>query len=204
MKVKVCGLKYKDNIQKILNLKPDYVGFIFYAKSKRFVGENVEFPLIPSDIKKVGVFVNANEEYILDKINRYNLDIVQLHGDETPQFCEKIKLTTKVIKAFGIDEDFDFKKLEYYKTACNFFLFDTKAVDYGGSGQQFNWELLKMYTYQIPFFLSGGVALNNIKNILLLKAQLPYLYAIDVNSKFEIVPAIKDVDMINKLIVSIR
>ncbi|MEO6901925.1 MAG: phosphoribosylanthranilate isomerase [Bacteroidia bacterium] len=204
MKVKVCGLKYKDNIQKILNLKPDYVGFIFYAKSKRFVGENVELPPISSDIKKVGVFVNANENYILDKINKYKLDIVQLHGEESPQFCERIKLTTEVIKAFGINEDFDFKKLEDYKTSCNYFLFDTKTPDFGGSGEQFNWELLKKYTAQLPFFLSGGVALNNIKDILLLKAQLPYLYAIDVNSKFEIVPAIKDVEMINKLIRSIR
>lgn len=204
MKVKVCGLKYKDNIQKILNLKPDYVGFIFYAKSKRFVGETFELPSLPSDIKKVGVFVNANEEYIVDKIKKYKLDIVQLHGEETPQFCEKIKLVTQVIKAFGIDEYFDFKKLENYKKSCNYFLFDTKTIDYGGSGQQFNWELLKKYTYQTPFFLSGGITLNNVKDISLLKTQLPYLYAIDVNSKFEIVPAIKDVDMINKLILSIR
>jgi phosphoribosylanthranilate isomerase len=204
MKIKVCGLKYKNNIRKILNLKPDYLGFIFYAKSKRFVGEKFELPPIPSAIKKVGVFVDASEEYIIDKIKKYNLDVVQLHGNETPQLCEKIKLTTKVIKAFGIEEGFDFKKLAYYQTCCNYFLFDTKTVDFGGSGQAFNWDLLKKYTYQIPFFLSGGVALNNIKDILLLKVQLPYLYGIDVNSKFEIVPAIKDVEMINKLILTIR
>ena len=179
MLLKICGLKDPENIKQVAALKPDFMGFIFYDKSKRFVGEDFVMPLISPEIKKVGVFVNANASYIVDKIDEYKLDLIQLHGDEKPEFCEVLNHIVPIIKAFAVDETFDLKKTEPYKKKCSYFLFDTKTKEYGGSGKQFDWNLLEKYDNSVPFFLSGGI------------------YAVDVNSKFESNPGVKDVKMIS-------
>lgn len=204
MKIKVCGNKYKDNIEQVGKLRPDSMGFIFYEPSKRYVTEEFQMPALSPEIKKAGVFVNADADFIIDKINRYNLDCIQLHGDEPPYFCRQMQRITCIIKAFGIDDKFDFHSLDAYKDSCNYFLFDSKTPEHGGSGKQFNWELLKKYKQQVPFFLSGGLDLEAAKMMLTMTAQYPLLYGIDVNSKFETSPGLKDIDKLKQLIQTIR
>lgn len=202
MNFKICGLKDPENIKQVAALKPDYMGFIFYPSSKRFVGEDFIMPQFPSEIKKVGVFVNATATYIIDKIDQYKLDLIQLHGDEKPDFCEVFNHFIPVIKAFGIHEQFDWTELSNYEQKCSYFLFDTKTDQYGGSGKQFEWNLLKNYKGICPFFLSGGIGLEEIEK---LKIEIPIAigmknFVVDVNSKFEIEPGIKDVKKIEKVI----
>lgn len=196
MNFKVCGLKHPENIKQIAELKPNYMGFIFYPQSKRFVGEDFLMPAILSEIKKVGVFVNASATYIIDKIDQYKLDLIQLHGDERPDFCEVFNHLIPVIKAFGVDESFDFRKLEAYKECCTYFLFDTKSNEYGGSGKSFDKKILDKYDNSIPFFLSGGIGLDEIEMISNSKFQI---HAVDVNSKFEIEPGLKDIKKLKQL-----
>ena len=198
MLLKVCGLKYKENIQEVASLKPDLMGFIFYPQSKRFVGEDFKMPLISSEIKKAGVFVNAKADYIIEKVDKYELDYIQLHGSESADFCEVMSHLVKVIKAFGVDGQFDLKTTEKYKDSCSYFLFDTKTVQHGGSGKQFDWSILEKYDNKIPFFLSGGIGLEEIE---ILKTGKLKIAGVDVNSKFETEPGIKDVNKLKELIV---
>ena len=203
MLLKICGLKDKENIEQIAALRPDFMGFVFYSPSKRFVGEGFNMPVIPSEIKKVGVFVNAKADYIIEKIDRYKLDFIQLHGNESSSFCEVMSHLVKVIKAFGMDEHFDFNVLNAYKNVCEYFLFDTKTTEHGGSGKQFDWTLLEKYDNTVPFFLSGGIGLEEIKEV----QNLPTgqagskfkVYCVDVNSKFEIEPGLKDIEKLKKI-----
>lgn len=204
MKIKVCGMKYKENIEQVAELKPDYMGFIFYVPSKRYVTEEFQIPALPPEIKKVGVFVDADADVIIDKINNYDLDCIQLHGSEPPYFCRQMQRITCIIKAFGIDEQFDFQMLEAYKETCNYFLFDTKTPEHGGSGVQFNRELLKNYHYDVPFFLSGGLDLESGKEMLEFARKDSRFHGIDVNSRFEISPGQKDVTKLKELINSVR
>jgi len=200
MKLKVCGLKYKENIEQIAQLNVDYMGFIFYPTSKRYVGEDFEMPAINTKIKKTGVFVNAELNYIIAKVEKYGLAAVQLHGDETAEYCKLAKEQLKnieVIKAFGVDEAFNFAQLKPYEKHCNYFLFDTKTKGYGGSGQHFDWKVLEKYDRALPYFLSGGIGLEEVQQV---KKEKLDMYAIDVNSKFEIEPGLKDVGMIKQLI----
>lgn len=200
MKIKICGMKYTDNIREVSKLSPDFMGFIFYAQSKRYVGEDFQMPVIPSSIKKVGVFVNDSAENIFEKIKRFNLDYVQLHGDESVEFCKMVGEKAKVIKAFGIDERFDFLSLAGYESSCGYFLFDTKTNEYGGSGKSFDRNILRNYSSK-PYFLSGGIDLVEVSSI---KSQVSRPLAIDVNSKFEIEPGIKDIHKLKKLIDEVR
>lgn len=196
MKLKICGMKYRANIQEVAALQPDYLGFIFYEKSPRFC--NDELPEIPNTIAKVGVFVNAPLSEILNKIKAYNLQLVQLHGEESPEICEVLRLINiKVIKTFSIDDTFDFETLRPYEPVCDYFLFDTKGKHYGGNGTTFNWEILKKYPSQKPFFLSGGIGLEEISK--LKQLNLP-IYAVDVNSKFETEPGLKNSNACKKII----
>ncbi len=202
MQLKICGMKHPQNIADIAALQPDYLGFIFYEKSKRYVGQGHTPALpLPKGIKKVGVFVNASLEYILKKVEKYNLNLVQLHGEETPNFCQNIQknnLNLKIIKVFSIAETFDFTQLEPYKPHCDYFLFDTKGKEKGGNGFTFNWNILKNYDNEKPFFLSGGLSLENIGEVRNLSNL--NIIAIDVNSGFELEPGLKDVEKIKKLI----
>ena len=203
MKIKICGLKYEDNLNAIKAFKPDFVGFVFYEKSKRFVGlENEVLAFYSNEINKVGVFVNQSIEIVEHIANKYSFKYLQLHGDETPNYCEELKNKGfTIIKAFGVDDEFDFSTLSEYDLKVDYFLFDTKTKDYGGSGKVFDWNILDKYHLTTPFFLSGGIGVENIDDILKISHSL--LFAIDVNSKFEIEPGLKDLDksrqVINKL-----
>ncbi len=205
MKLKVCGLKYKSNIQELSNLSIDYMGFIFYKKSPRYIENDLDFDFmrtIPKHIKKVGVFVNESNYSIINSVAHYDLDLVQLHGDESIEICSELKPYTKIIKAFQIDETFDFTILEKYVTVVDYFLFDSPTANYGGSGQSFNWQVLEKYNYSTPYFLSGGINEEHIEEIKSL--QIPQLVAIDINSKFEIEPGLKNTEQINQFIVKLN
>lgn len=185
------------NIANVAELQPDYLGFIFYDKSPRAIS-SVSAELIkyvPETIKTVGVFVNEDLELVIDNVIKYKLKAVQLHGSEEPAYCEALKETgVEVIKAFGIREGFEFNLLENYLKAVDYFLFDTQTEQHGGSGKQFDWSLLKNYRLDKPYFLSGGIGLEQIEQ--LNEIDDNRLFAIDVNSKFETEPGFKD---INKL-----
>ena len=146
MKIKVCGLTDKTDLEAIVRASPDYMGFIFYSKSKRFV-ENKEVAIINyPDIKKVGVFVNESIDQVFEIINECGLDTVQLHGDETPFYCDQLKVKgVEIIKAFAVDDLFDFATTYPFQQAVNYFLFDTKGEEYGGNGYSFNWSKLDEY-----------------------------------------------------------
>ena len=205
MKVKICGLKFEENIINIVAEQPDFIGFIFYEKSARFVTD-LEVSIIdalPKQINKVGVFVNASVDYILDKVKEFNLDFVQLHGHETVEFCKGLsQQNISIIKAFSIDEQFDFSIIEEYQNYCTYFLFDTATKNYGGSGRSFNWKILKNYQLKTPFFLSGGIGEENIENALSFKH--PQLYAMDLNSKLEDYPGFKNLQATKNIIQKIR
>ena len=197
MKLKVCGMREAENIAQLGLMQPDYMGFIFWAPSSRYV--DISTPTLPSSIKKTGVFVNASVDYIQSIIKAHDLQAVQLHGDETPNYCALVKgFGVEVIKAFSIKDSVDFSELALYETSCDFFLFDTKGELPGGNGYGFDWSLLADYPLTKPFFLSGGIGPEHIKQIkALFKTNLP-LYAIDVNSKFELAPAQKNIDTLKQ------
>lgn len=198
IQLKVCGMKYPDNIEVLLALEPDYMGLIFWEPSTRFAA--LPLPKLEwKNTRKVGVFVNTSLDEIQRKIEEYELDVVQLHGQESPDFVfEVINTGIKVIKSFNIDNKFNFKTLENFKTQCDYFLFDSKSTLPGGSGTSFNWEVLKNYDMEKPYFLSGGLDLDKIE-ILQDFLQSPagrYCHAVDVNSRFELAPGLKDISKI--------
>ncbi|MCF6182048.1 phosphoribosylanthranilate isomerase [Lutibacter sp.] len=209
MKIKVCGMRDQENVSSLLALKPDFVGFIFYNKSKRFVSD---FPQVkfPSTIKKVGVFVNETIKVILERVKKHQLDIVQLHGNETPEYCIKIKKrhselvseshSIEIIKAFSVDENFNFHSIAEYENSCNYFLFDTKGKNYGGNGIKFNWEILQNYKGKVPFLLSGGISKEDSTEILsfLSRQESKLCIGIDINSGFEIEPGLKNIEEIKE------
>ena len=199
MKLKICGMKYAENIQDVACLQPDYLGFIFHEKSPRFFDETI--PELSKSIKKVGVFVDEKIYFINDKIEEHNLDCVQLHGHESPEMCKLLKSTNaKVIKVFSIKDAFDFSVLTPYEEVCDFFLFDTKGKLPGGNGYTFNWDVLKNYPSTKPYFLSGGIGIDSIEKLQLFKNTevSKYCYALDVNSKFEIEAGLKDTTLIKE------
>ncbi len=200
LKLKVCGMRDSGNIRQLLKLQPDYMGFIFYEKSKRFAPE-LDAELLndfPSETKKVGVFVNASLEEVKGKVDRYGLDLVQLHGDESVEYVgDLFAAGIRVIKVFSVGDSFDFEQLKPYKGLVDFFLFDTKGKERGGNGVTFDWELLKAYDQSVPFFLSGGIDNEYISALESLKGM--NIHAIDVNSKYEIAPGLKDIEELKKL-----
>lgn len=196
MKLKVCGMRDNESLRGLINEKPDFIGFIFHEKSLRNI---VNFPTteIPKSIFKVGVFVNESSKYILEKTKLYKLDFVQLHGNETPEYCEFIqKEGVKVIKAFNINEHFNFGKLSEYEQHCTYFLFDAFGKNVGGNGITFNWKLLTEYKGSIPFLLSGGINETMAKKIK--EINHPKLVGVDINSQFEIKPGLKNISKIKK------
>jgi phosphoribosylanthranilate isomerase len=201
-RVKVCGLTDARNAREVADAGADFAGFIFYPQSKRFVGETPEedlFMNIPAQVKKVGVFVNEKKEKINEIARKYQLDLVQLHGAETAGFCNDLKLKgLKVMKAFGISEDFDFNRLTAYRDTCDYFLFDTQTMLYGGSGIKFRWELLEEYTLSTPFFLGGGIGPLDAQKVL--NIRHPCFFAADINSRFETAPGMKDISIIKTFI----
>jgi phosphoribosylanthranilate isomerase len=254
LKIKVCGMRETGNINQLIQLPIDYIGFIFYEKSARYVQSIPDLTTLKklSNLKKVGVFVNAEIDFVLKKIKEFDLDVVQLHGKETPQYIKDLrlkhlqleieelkiyksllaiqasrlkqdaklnkigldldaieynldnmrsKIQIEIWKVFSVDETFDFKETEAFNGFADKFLFDTKTPLHGGSGQKFDWEILRNYHGQMPFFLSGGISIadtEGVKNI-----QHPQFWGLDLNSKFEISPALKDVRMLHKFLFSL-
>ncbi|MFT6871448.1 MAG: phosphoribosylanthranilate isomerase [Roseivirga sp.] len=194
-------MRDSENIEQLLALKPDYMGFIFYGKSPRDAEDLLDQEVLrkfPEQTKKVGVFVNADLEEVKQKVNTYALDYVQLHGDESAEYvAELFAVGIKVIKAFSIGEAFDFAELNTYNPFVDFFLFDTKGKARGGNGEVFNWEILKGYNQEVPFFLSGGIDLENIDSLKALEDM--NIHAIDVNSRFEIEAGVKDIERVKQL-----
>ena len=197
MRLKVCGMRELENISALSELDPNYIGFIFWSESSRFV--NKKTPPLDKKIIKTGVFVDATFDYILTKIKDHQLDAVQLHGQESYSYCKVIKdYGLKVIKSFSIKNTFDFNTLEDYENSCDYYLFDTKGKLPGGNGFNFDWKILNEYPSQKPFFLSGGIGVDNLNEIKkLVKTKLP-IHAIDVNSKFETAPGNKNIELLKK------
>ena len=197
MRLKVCGMRELENISALSELDPNYIGFIFWSESSRFVDKKT--PPLDKKIIKTGVFVDATFDYILTKIKDHQLDAVQLHGQESCSYCKVIKgYGLKVIKSFSIKNTFDFNTLEDYENSCDYYLFDTKGKLPGGNGFTFDWKILNEYPSQKPFFLSGGIGVDNLNEIKkLVKTKLP-IHAIDVNSKFETAPGNKNIELLKK------
>lgn len=198
MKLKVCGMTDFKQLQQLQEMAVDFAGLIFYENSKRFVGDKLsahKLEIRNLQIKKVGVFVNAEVNNIEKEVKEYSLSYVQLHGDESAEFCREVKNFVPVIKAIRINDDSDLKKdLQVFEEACDYLLFDTDSKQYGGSGKQFNWESLKKCYIKKPFFLSGGIALEDIDKVK--SFYHPMLFAIDVNSRFESTAGIKDMNKV--------
>lgn len=187
------------NIEAVATLPIDMLGFIFFEKSSRDIeSKTADFKNHPNigelNVSRVGVFVNAEISFLLEKVGAYYLNYVQLHGNESPDYCQNLKAvwpTIKIIKAFSVDDDFNFEKTKPYEPFCDLFLFDTKGKKRGGNGVKFNWQILKKYQGMRPFLLSGGIGMEDGMEIK--KLDLKMLYGVDVNSGFEDAPAIKNV-----------
>lgn len=198
MKIKICGMKIPENIRAVAALQPDLMGFIFYPKSPRYAEplDIATLNALPKSIKKIGVFVNEDLEDILTIATKYDLDGVQLHGTELVEMCKELrKAGFIVIKAFPIAEAYNFKVTKAYEGTCDYFLFDTKTDAYGGSGVKFKWEMLNEYVGETSFLLSGGIAADDAEAIL--KIEHPKLAGIDLNSKFEVKPGLKNVELLS-------
>jgi phosphoribosylanthranilate isomerase len=203
LKIKVCGMKHTENRQQVEKLDVDFMGYIFYAPSKRFVGETPESGLFDSEKPKVGVFVDENAFEILALAKNLGFEWVQLHGRENPKTCLLLKRQgMKIIKAFSVDENFNFATTLPYVKVANFFLFDTKTKNHGGSGEKFDWTILEKYDGHIPFFLSGGIGPEDVDSILAINH--PKLTGVDLNSGFEEAPGIKNIEKLEKFITEIK
>lgn len=197
MIIKVCGLRDQDNIKEVCTSDIQMVGLNFYPLSSRYISSYDEKSIssIPNYMKKVGVFVNADIPFVKDKINTYSLDYVQLHGDEDIAYCEEISKSCRVIKVFRVDDSFDWSVVPGYSKIAEYFLFDTKTPAFGGSGKKFGWDILDNYEEATPFLLSGGIGPADA--MIVNQFQHPQLAGIDINSKFEIAPAVKSKQLID-------
>ncbi len=199
-------MKYSENIQAVAKLKPDFMGFIFYDRSPRFALTELEQAQIlnlPKTVTKVAVFVDEDSEDVIQICNEYQIKMVQLHGTESPDFCRRLKdAGLKIIKAFGVDESFDFGITKAYANEVDYFLFDTKSLAHGGGGKRFDWSLIKGYELNIPYFLSGGIGLEHLHEIKKIKDNR--LWVIDVNSRFEIKPGLKKISALQTLFKEIK
>jgi phosphoribosylanthranilate isomerase len=197
-------MRYSLNMQDVSALLPDYMGFIFYKNSPRYVGEDFVIPNdFPATVSRVGVFVNQSLTVVIDKVRQHALDLVQLHGDESVEFCKQLNHEgISVIKVFRVDDEFDFSITKQFDEVAEYFLFDTKGKNFGGNAQRFNWNLLEHYDQSIPFFLSGGIDLSSIDEVLQLENL--NIHAVDVNSGVEQAPAMKDVEKVSAIINKLR
>lgn len=201
LQLKICGMREAGNIAEVSALEPDYMGFIFFKGSSRFV--EGELPNLPPGIRKTGVFVNTPLEELIQTVAHHKLDAVQLHGEESPAYCQKLRQkqsTLEIIKVFSVGTHFDFDRLEAYESLVDLFLFDTLGKQKGGNGVAFNWEILKGYPSRTPFFLSGGIGPDALPAIRTLyqhfeaQHEISVFKGVDVNSRFESAPALKKVN----------
>ena len=203
MIVKVCGLREVDNIKDIVQLPIDYIGLIFYDKSPRFVEKVLDLPK-DEHIKRVGVFVNASIDYIVQKIKDYQLDCVQLHGNESVEFCQQLLDTchVSIVKAISVATKEDVRIAENYTSVADVLLFDTKVPTHGGSGEKFDWDIIHAYQGNKPFLLSGGISKDDVESIRNIKHE--QFLGIDLNSKFEISAGYKNVQLLNDFVKAIK
>ena len=211
MRIKVCGMTSTEQVLQLDDMGVEFAGFIFYPKSPRYVYKFMpksELKKIKGKgINKVGVFVNATIDEVIQTVDDCGLYLVQLHGDETPKYCEQIANYVTVVKAFRLrEEDNILWKVKDYMDIADMFLFDTEGVSYGGTGKKFDWNLLKGLTIGKPFFLSGGIEEGDIGKIkeFAKETVAKDLFSIDVNSKFEISPGIKDIEKLKKFIAEVK
>ncbi|HRE68642.1 MAG TPA: phosphoribosylanthranilate isomerase [Cyclobacteriaceae bacterium] len=199
IRLKICGMRDVANMLDVAALGPDYMGFIFYELSPRFVGKQFSIPSdFPESIKRVGVFVNEDSDVVLDLIQKHRLDFVQLHGDEAVSYSEKLKAhNVGIFKVFRVDEKFDFTRTEQFENLSDYFLFDTKGNHYGGNAVKFNWNLLQQYKGSVPFFLSGGISAKDAE---LTEFYHDKWYGVDVNSGVEIKPGLKDKTKVKNMV----
>jgi phosphoribosylanthranilate isomerase len=207
LKIKVCGLRDPENIEQVCSLSPDLVGYIFYPGSKRYVGRDPDpgiFRIPDKRIKKVGVFVNEEITKVFHAIDSFNLDMVQLHGSEPATYCKTLnERRIPVIKALNPENLGNQELVSQYGTCVNYFLFDTTGEkEFGGTGRQFNWKQLDRYSYAIPFILSGGIGPGDAGTIKDLGYNM--MYGMDVNSRFELAPGMKNVELLEGFIREIR
>lgn len=197
-------MKHPENISRLSELPIDFMGMIFYDKSPRFVDRLTldDVNILPPHIERVGVFVNADIDFITKEINKYNLDLVQLHGNESPEFCQELNETIPVMKAFSIAEPSDFEQTTRYEGSCSYFLFDTKTPQYGGSGQKFDWKMLYLYRGNTPFLLSGGIMPEDGGKIKAI--DHPLLYGVDLNSRFEAEAGLKNIELLKQFIKELK
>lgn len=196
-------MKYTANREQLEQLDVDLLGYIFYTPSKRFVGETPDAGLFDSSKPKVAVFVDENAFEILGLTKNFGFDFVQLHGKENPKTCGMLKKQgLKIIKAFSVDEAFNFGSTLPYEKVVDYFLFDTKTKLHGGSGKKFDWQILKKYTGHRPFFLSGGIGPEDISEVR--KVDHPKLTGVDLNSGFEDEPGLKNIEKLKKFIEELK
>jgi len=203
LKIKICGMKFKENREQVEKLPVDFLGFIFYPPSKRYVGENPQAGLFNSEKSRVGVFVDEDVFKITALAKNMGFNWVQLHGNENPKTCKLLKNNgLKIIKAFSVDETFQFHKTEDYEQIADFFLFDTKTGTVGGSGQKFDWKILNQYKGNTPFILSGGIKPEDAEEIK--RITNPKLAGVDLNSCFEDEPGLKNIEKLKIFITEIQ
>lgn len=199
MNIKVCGITQLKQLQQLDGLNIEYAGMIFVKESPRYVGDNLDKDAVKNadfDLKKVGVFKNPEMIDVLDAIDEYGLDVVQLHGEESPEMCEDLSDEVEVIKVFNLtgDEDIDALVADY-DAVCDYYLFDTRADgETGGTGKKFDWKILTKAKIEKPFFLSGGIAVEDIAA--LKKFKHPDYFGVDINSRFEKEPGVKDMGQV--------
>jgi phosphoribosylanthranilate isomerase len=210
MRVKVCGMTQLEQVRKLDEAGVDFAGFIFYPKSPRFVGKHFRAEQLKRAklrLGKVGVFVNSQYEDLLRQVDEYGLDMVQLHGDETPRFCEQVANYVNVIKVFRLGEDDPIDWLiRPFQDSCDMFLFDTEGAGYGGTGKKFNWDILKSSTVDKIYFLSGGIEAEDTEklNAFANEPGAKKLFSVDINSKFEISPGVKDLGKVKGFLDSLK
>lgn len=193
--VKVCGMRDPDNIRAVEALGIDWMGFIFWPRSSRYVDTLPAY--LPTQCKRVGVFVDSPVEDVVRHIETYRLDLIQLHGHETPEYLRQLR-GCKIIKALSINSPNDVERYKYYEGLADYFLFDTRCATVGGSGTQFDWSLLSAYCGQTPFLLSGGIGPEDAEQVRTFRH--PHLAGIDLNSRFESAPAHKDIQKLKQFL----
>ena len=199
MKIKVCGIKYEENFQAITALNIDCIGLNFYSESKRFV--DTQLKTADFSVVKVGVFVNAGFDYISEMVEKYNLDYIQLHGGETEKYCLEAQLICPIIKVFSVDQGFDFELTSQFEFS-DYFLFDTKCNEFGGSGYKFDWNKLNEYKGDVSFLLAGGIGPDDVKEIKSISHE--QFLGVDINSKFETEPGLKDINKVRNFIKELK
>ncbi len=209
MRVKVCGITEVEQLSALHGIGATFGGLIFYPRSPRYVLRHMTTSQIKKEnqVNKVGVFVNAHADEVLQMVDECRLHMVQLHGDESPRYCEKIADYISVVKAFRISETDNIQwRIQEYMNVCDMFLFDTEGAGYGGTGKKFNWDQLKNVSVGKPYFLSGGIEAGDVDKLKIFAAgpEAKALFAVDINSKFENSPGVKDLEKVAAFIKALQ